>query len=96
MYNETKLAVKKAFDIGKRLFFMGYGDYLKLLEAASKISMPTKEDVASYIEDGLAVEDAQLAAMKERYREAAVEAGFTEDQGLAVLEYAAMLEEMKE
>lgn len=96
MYNETKLAVKKAFDIGKRLFFMGYEDYLKLLEATSKISMPTKKDVAPYIENGLAMEDATLAVMRGKYKKAAAEAGFTEDQGLAMLEYAAMLEEIKE
>jgi hypothetical protein len=96
MYNETKLAVKKAFDISKRLFFMGYENYLKLLETTSKVAMPTEKEVASYVEDGLPAEDAQIAALKEKYKQAAVEAGFTEDQGLAMLEYAAMLEEMKE
>lgn len=96
MYNETKLAVRKAFDIGKRLFFMGYENYLKLLEATSKVAEPTDKEMASYIEDGLTKEDAIIALLREKYREAAVKAGFTEDQGLAMLEYAALLEEIKD
>lgn len=96
MYSETKLAVKKAFDISKRLFFMGYEDYLKILEATSKVGLPSKEEILSYVEEGLPEEDAPIAVLKEKYKQVAVKAGFTEDQGLAMLEYAAMLEEIKE
>lgn len=95
MYNETKLAVKKAFDISKRLFFMGYENYMKLLNATAEVVLPTEEDLSSFIESGLSMEDAVIAYLREKYKEVAVSIGFTEDQGLAILEYAAMLEEIK-
>lgn len=95
MYNETKLAVEKAFDVAKRLFFMGYDNYMKLLEAVSK-QYPTEKEVADYMEDGLSADDAKIAILKHKYTRAAVEAGFTEDQGLAMLEYASMLKDIRD
>jgi hypothetical protein len=41
------------------------------------------------------LEDALILELKRRYKSAAISSGFTEKQGLAMLEYAAMLEELK-
>jgi len=96
MYEETKGAVRKAFEIGKVLFSMGGQRYNKLLKAVSKIKPPVKEDLSKYLIDGMILEDALIAEMRERYKSAALSAGFTEQQGIAMLEYAAMLEELKD
>jgi len=95
MYEETKIAVKKAFEIGKIIFSLGGDKYSALLKAVSKIRPPSKDDLTSYIVDGFSLEDALIAEIKERYKRAAMEAGFTEKHGIAMLEYAALLEELK-
>lgn len=95
MYDETKKAVKKAFQIGKIIFSLGPEQYSKLLSAVSSVRHPTKKELKSYLDDGLCLEDALITELKERYKSAARRAGFTGKQGLAMLEYAAMLEELK-
>lgn len=94
MYEETKIAVKKAFEVGRILFSLGIEKYNKLLEITKKIKAPSLEELNKYVESGLSVEDAFIFVLKDRYKKAAVSAGFTERQGLAMLDYAAMLEEM--
>jgi len=95
MYNETKIAVRKAFDIGRILFFMGPERYGRLLSATQRIRPPTTDDVSELVNNGMPLEDAIISLLRKRYKSAAVEAGFTEEQGIAMLEYAAMLEELK-
>lgn len=95
MYEETKKAVAKAFQIGKIIFSLGAERYGRLLKAVSSVRHPTKKELKSYMDDGLCLEDAMIMELKHRYKSAALGAGFTERQGLAMLEYAAMLEELK-
>jgi len=95
MYEETKQAVEKAFKIGKIIFSLGLDRYRKLFEAVNSIKYPIKKDLKQYLDDGLCLEDAIIEELKHRYKSAALSSGFTEKQGLAMLEYAAMLEELK-
>ena len=94
MFDETKTAVIKAFEIGRILFKMGSKKYNELLEATIKIRPPTMDELEVYIDDGMEMEDAMIEALKKLYVEAALGAGFTEQQGLAMLSYAAMMEEV--
>lgn len=95
MYNETKIAVRKAFDIGRTLFFMGPRKYKELLNITERIRPPTTKDISELVKSGMSLEDAMISLLKERYIKAAVQAGFSEEQGIAMLEYAAMLEELR-
>jgi hypothetical protein len=96
MYNETKIALRKAFEISKTLFFIGPRKYSILLNATSSIGPPSKKELEEYTNKGKTLEEAVKIVIKEKYRRAAISAGFTKDQGIAMLEYAAMLEEIKE
>lgn len=96
MYEETKKAVKKAFQVSKVIFSLGPDRYSQLLQAVGSIRYPVSNDLKPYLEDGLCLEDALITELKRRYMSAAVQAGFTKRQGIAMLEYAAMLEELKE
>lgn len=96
MFEETKLAIKKSFKIGRILFFMGPKRYGELLSAVSRVKPPTMQDINTYVEDGWSMEDAMIDILRNRYKQIAIENGFTEQQGLAMLEYAAMLEEIKD
>lgn len=96
MFEETKLAVKKAFEIGRTLFLMGSKKYNELLHITSRVRPPTIQEINVYVEDGFTMEDAIIEILRDRYKQAALDNGFTEQQGLAMLEYAAMLEELKD
>lgn len=96
MYNETKIALRKAFEVSRTLFFMGPRKYSVLLNATSSIKPPSKKELEEYMCKGRSLEEAMEIVLKEKYRRASVSAGFTEEQGIAMLEYAAMLEEIKE
>ena len=95
MYEETKKAIKKVLQVSKIIFTLGEDKYNKLLKAVGSIKHPTQKELKPYLDDGLCLEDALITELKYRYMTAAVEAGFTKRQGLAVLEYAAILEELK-
>lgn len=95
MYLETKELLKKSFKISKILFFMGPLRYNKLLELTSRIKPPFRNEVMSYVEEGLLLEEAIRLLLIEKYKEVAVNNGFTENQGIAMLEYALLLEEIK-
>lgn len=95
MYDETKKAVEKAFKIGKIIFSLGPDRYNQLLKVTQSIRFPTNKDLTPYLKDGFCLEDALITELKRRYMEIAERAGFTKKQGLAMLEYAAMLEELK-
>ena len=96
MYNETKNALKKAFEISKKLFFIGPKKYSILLNATSSIRSPSKEELEEHTSKGKELEEAMEIVLKEKYGRAAIGAGFTRSQGIAMLEYAAMLEEINE
>lgn len=95
MYHETKIAVRKALILGRMLFGLGQERYGLLLAATSNIRPPTQDELQLYIERGYSMEDAMIAELQDRYRNAAVAAGFAENYGLAMLEYAAMEQELK-
>jgi hypothetical protein len=95
MYNETKLAVKKAFEIAKIIFGLGPERYAKLVKAVSSVRFPTDRELKDYLVEGLCLEDAKGLELKKRYERAAVDAGFTRKQGFAMLKYAAMLKEIE-
>ena len=83
MYEETKRAVKKAFEIGKLLFSMNKEDYRRLLYHTSKIQYSITEDLS---------EEVIAKVLKEKYRHAAKAAGLDERYGMAILQYMALLE----
>ena len=95
MYDETKKAVAKAFKIGKIIFGLGSDKYNILLKATNAVRYPTKDELKSYFAEGLCLEDALIEELKSRYKRAAIRAGFNEEHGIAMLEYAAMLEDLK-
>lgn len=96
MYKETKIAVRKAFDIGKLLFSISKSDYNRLLFHISKIKKPSKETIELYKKKGISVEDAIIIELRKRYINAAKEAGFEEKYGIAMLNYTALLQDIKE
>ena len=96
MYYETKVAVKRSFRISKILFGMGIDRYRELLRHISTIEMPSETELDAYLDAGMNEEEAVVAELKRRYRDAALSSGFTEEQGIAMLEYTAMLKELNE
>lgn len=95
MYYETKRAIKKAFEIGRLLFSMGKENYNRLLHYTSKIQYPTKEEV-EMLNKNIPIEEAAIEVLKDRYKHAAKAAGFDEEYGMAMLQYVALLEAMRE
>ena len=95
MYSETKVALRKAFEISKIIFGVGPEQYSKLLRAVSRINLPTKHELEEYLKSGLCLEDATGLELKRRYEEAAIAAGFTKKHGFAMLQYAALLKEIE-
>jgi hypothetical protein len=95
MYHETKIAVRKALALGRMLFGLGQERYAILLAATSQIRPPTQDELQPYIERGYSVEDAMIAELQLRYISAAVSAGFPKDYGLAMLEYAAIEQDLR-
>ena len=95
MFDETKTAVRKAFEIGKTLFTMGPKRYDELLKLTSRIRPPSIEEIELYVEGrGLTLEEAYITILKERYSATATQNGFTKQQGIAMLEYAALEAEL--
>ena len=95
MYEETKLAVRKAFEISKLLFSMG-SKYSKLVDATLNIKVPTEEEVKHLISDKITLDKAIIIELKNRYKIAAKAAGFDEKYGIALLEYISLHKEMSE
>lgn len=95
MFEETKKAVRKTIQVAKILFTMDPKEYNRLIEATSSITFPTEEDIYKRISTGMSRNEVIIAELKERYVRKAVEKGFTPKQGIAMLEYVALLEEAK-
>lgn len=95
MYEETQRAVKKAFEIGKILFSMGPNRFEQLVEVTRKIAAPKKEELEQLMEENkLSFDEATFVWFERAYAGAAEAAGFTKEQGKAMLAYAAMLKEL--
>ena len=86
MYDETKKAIIKAFDIGRILFSLGE-DYNKLLNAVKEIKAPSIEE----LEFNGSVEDAIFNELRNRYIKSALKIGLKERHGIAMFEYAILL-----
>ncbi len=108
MYPETKEAVRRAMRVCQILWSMDPEEYALLLEATDAIPFPTKEEIGLRLRDRFKDEvisgeefarlvDAELVEeLKARYSDAAVDAGFDAEQGLAMLEYAAILRDLED
>lgn len=95
MTNEEKQVVSKTIQLAKLLFGNGPEEYKRLLDATKDIRFPENHEVSGLIENGYNLDEALIYELKERYKRRAAENGFTEKHGLAVLEYASLLEELK-
>lgn len=95
MYDETKTAIKRVFEICRTLFFMGEGKFNELFQITLRVKPPTKNELDEKIGDGMSLEDAMISILRDKYQSAALSAGFTAEQGLAMLEYAALTEEVE-
>lgn len=96
MFDETRRAVRRALDLGKVLFSLGPERFERLVITTRKINPPCKEDIDKFIQRGMSFEDAVAAWFVEAYSNAAVNAGFTKEQGRAMLAYAALLKDLEE
>lgn len=96
MYEETKKAVRKAFELAKLLYSIDYNLYIKLYEQALKIPMPTEEEVISMVSEKIPIEKAITIELRNRYKQVAINLGLNEKYGIAFLEYIALHKEMEE
>lgn len=94
MYDETRRGIRRALEIGKVLFSLGPERYEKLVEATSKISPPSKEDLSQLTEQ-MDFNEAVATWFRQAYIKAATDAGFEEKHGIAVLSYAALLKDLE-
>ena len=87
MYEETKLAIKKAFEIGNLLFSLDIKTYNKLLAVVNDIEFPQEEPDVSAEEF--------IEKLKFKYISAANKIGLPSKYGVAMMQYVAMLEEIE-
>lgn len=95
MFPETKLAVQRAFEIGKVLFSLNPLKYNKLIQLTKKIPIPTKDDIKNFQHADMTTEQAIECWFKQKYSQVAINIGLEERHGLAALAYAAILKEIK-
>ena len=108
MFAETKEAVRRTIQVCQVLFSMDPDDYGRLLEVTNSITFPDRNEVAKVLrgkfkdeviseEEFVGLIDAALVEeLQTKYSDAAVEAGFDAEQGLAMLEYAAIIKDLEE
>ena len=96
MYNETKIAIKVAFKIGKILFSMSPSDYQKLLESTNNVIEPTPEDLEIHIKAGIKYGEAFRQELQNRYVKAANDSGLEDKYGIAIMKYVAMIREIND
>jgi len=108
MYPETKEAVRRTMRVCQILWSMDSDEYIELLEATNAITFPSRDEIAARLRERFKDEmiddeefarlvDAELIEdLKTRYSDVAVDAGFDPEQGLAMLEYAAILRDLED
>jgi len=108
MYPETKEAVRRTMRICQILWSMDPEEYIRLLEATDAIGFPSRDEIGARLRERFKDEvigddefarlvDAELIEeLKTRYSDTAVDAGFDPEQGLAMLEYAAILRDLED
>lgn len=87
MYDETKLAIKKAFEIGNLLFSLDIETYNSLLKNTNAIEFPQDNPDSSIKEF--------IEKLKTQYIAAARKTGLPDKYGIAMMQYVALLEEME-
>ena len=108
MYPETKEAVRRTMRVCQILWSMDPDEYQRLLEATDAVEYPTRNMITVRLRERFRDEvigddefarlvDAELIEeLRTRYSDAAVAAGFDAEQGLAMLEYAAILRDLED
>lgn len=108
MYQETKEAVKRTLRICRILWGMDQDEYDSLLDATNAVVFPDRNEIAARLRERFKDEmlgDEELARLvdaelieelRARYSDAAVDAGFDAEHGLAMLEYAAILRDLED
>jgi hypothetical protein len=108
MYPETKEAVRRTLRVCQILWSMDDCEYIRLLEATDKIEFPNRHGIAVNLQEKFKdevinneefehlVDAALIEELRIKYSEVAIEAGFDAEQGLAMLEYAAILRDLED
>ncbi len=95
MFDETRRVVRRAIDLGKVLFSLGPERFERLVVATRQVMLPHREEIDKLTQSGMSFEEAVAAWFMEAYSNAAVSAGFTKEQGRAMLAYAALLKDLE-
>lgn len=107
MYPETKRAVRRVLNVCEILWSLPSDEYQCLLAATDAIELPDRSSIVKRAETALGdgadadevartADDMLLKELKRRYASAAESAGFRREHGLAMLEYATILMDIKE
>jgi hypothetical protein len=102
MYPETRRAVRRVLRICDILWSLDEREYADLLCATDAVEMPDRQEAVKKASEILGenpdpgelsktADDLILKELRGRYVEAARQAGFGSEHGLAMLEYATML-----
>lgn len=107
MYPETKRAVRRVLRICDTLWSLEPENYHRLLAATDAVKLPGRPDAVKRAQASLGegcdpdeasrlADDILVKELKRRYIEAAEEAGFDQEHGIAMLEYATILMDLDE
>jgi hypothetical protein len=108
MYPETKEAVRRTMRVCQILWSMDPEEYKELLLVTDEIKFPSRDEIAIRLRERFKDEmigdeefarliDAELIEeLRTKYSDAAIDAGFDAEQGLAMLEYAAILRDLED
>ena len=108
MYPETKEAIRRTLQVCQILWSMDVYEYIRLLEITDKIEFPNRHSIAVSLQEKFKdevisneeferlIDAALIEELRIKYSEAAIEAGFDAGQGLAMLEYAAILRDLED
>lgn len=108
MYPETKEAIRRTMRVCRTLWSMDPEDYACLLAVTDAIEFPNRPEIEARLRERFKDEvigdeeferlvDAELIEeLRTRYSDAAVDAGLDAEQGLAMLEYAALLRDLED
>jgi formylmethanofuran dehydrogenase subunit E len=95
MYNETKKAVRKTIEVCKILFSMAPNKFNELKKLTSSIKGPSEEEIKHWVENDIPYEVSLAEHFRVKYAEVAVQNGFKEEQGIAMLEYASLKKDIQ-
>lgn len=100
MRGDVRDALRRALWACTTLVSLPYEEQSRLLRATAAAKIPAASEVRKRLrargQDEEGWQDAFADGVRKAYVEAAVAAGFSEEHGLAVLEYSAILQEIGE